>query len=532
MKRTLTILLCLVISISLICCGGKDDETTAGQQSGNTQTDAPVQDGTNAGEETNAPATNAGDETNVQGETNAPVQEETNVVSETTAQGDDPAFTQGPTDEPGEDAIDGKKAVTDAAKKNETLKSYIQTLNTRMTVAGNTSEASVIEKYRKGTSSLSYWKETSNGNESSYEYFKDGYFYTEIDGGLFKSKITDKEFEALRASASGLKLTQDDYAAFNVYSAEESSGGIVVILADVKADEFKATDALKAEMAKNGATVTLKSVTATVFIGEDGYIEEEISEIAISVASNGTTIEVTVEQEIELSDINDLSGINFPADTFSDYIKVDDLIGLKALVDGAYAYDELYEIGAAFDFDTYMSISGDGVDITSDTSGSCEYTAGDKTTLTLNATGVGDGKTSTLTITSNGTELTINTDGTSNSHAHDEEIVWSYIDGVWVSCYAYGDMITSLSTSGTGGKTYDYTVSEDALEDIVAFALIAIDEEVDDDDVEIESIEKAEAQTVLDENGNVTKTSIDVEFTLEVNGKTYTVIQTAVATMK
>lgn len=527
MKKTLTLLLCIIISLCLVCCTGKGDQTgtdasnTAAVSDSGTETDS---SGTQSSADTSSqtPGTNApSDDTGTPSET-SPLPD-TQGPSDTSQTPSDTTNGQGSADTPIEDAIDGKAVATDAASKKAGIKSYTQTVTTKMTLAGKTSSAESFEQYRKTSSATSYLRKLTSNGRTSAEYYKDGYFYTEVDGGLFKGKLSQSEFEKLKNSAAGFRLATGDYGAFNTYTAEEASDGITVTMTDVNAQSFTAADDLKAEMAKQNAIVSVKSATCRILVNEDGYITSEKAVIVLTVEQSGTSIDFTVELDEKTSDINAVSGISFPADKFADYTNVEDVKGVKVLTDAAYAYAELYESGASFDFKSQISVSGGDVSYSSTTQGKCEFTAKEKTTVTISASGSSNGTDKALNVSSDGTQLNISDGAESKTMAHDEQIVWTYIDSVWVSCYAYGDSITSLSSSASAtGTKYTYGLSEKALQDALTLAVAVVDPSLKVSDAKNVTVNTFKGETELDKNGSIVKTSTQADFTFEIGTVQYT----------
>ena len=528
MKKTLTLLLCIIISLCLVCCTGKGEQTGA-----DTSRSTAVSDD---GKETTADITqSSADGSSQSNDTNSP-SDDTDSPSETTAFPDsqgpsDTAQTPsdttgaqgGSTDTPIEDAIDGKTVATDAASKKSGMKSYTQTVTTKMTMAGKASSADSFEQYRRSSSSTSYLRKLTSDGRTSAEYYKDGYFYTEVDGGLFKGKLSQSEFEKLRSSAAGFRLNTDDYGAFNTYTAEETADGITVTMTDVNAQSFTGADDLKAEMAKQNATVSVKSATCRILVNKDGYITSEKAVIVLSVNYAGASVDFTVELDEKTSDINAVSGISFPAEKFADYTNVEDIRGVKTLTDAAYAYAELYESGASFDFNSQVSVSGGDISYTNTTQGKCEFTAGEKTTVAISASGSSNGADKALNVNSDGAQLTVSDGTESKTMAHDEQIVWTYIDSVWISCYAYGDSITSLSSSNSAsGTKYAYGLSEKALQDALTLAVAVVDPALDASDAKNVTINTFKGETELDKNGSIIKTSTQADFTFEIGTAQYT----------
>lgn len=528
MKKTLTLLLCIIISLCLVCCTGKGEQTSA-----DTSNTTDVSDD---GKETDSNGTQTPADTSSQSPDTDPSTDGTDTPSETSPSPDtqgpsdtsqapsDTTNGQGSTDTPVEDTIDGKAVATDAANKKSSISSYTQTVTTKMTLAGKTSSAESFEQYRKTSSAISYLRKLTSNGRTSAEYYKDGYFYTEADGGLFKGKLSQSEFEKLRSSAAGFRLSTGDYGAFNTYTAEKAADGITVTMTDVNAQSFTAADDLKAEMAKQNATIAIKSATCRILVNNDGYITSEKSVITLTVEQAGMSLDFTVELDEKTSDINAVSGISFPADKFADYTNVDDVKGVKVLTDAAYAYAELYESGASFDFKSQISVSGGEVSYSSSTQGKCEFDAGSKTTVSIVASGSSNGKSTALNVNSDGAELNISDGAESKTMAHDEQIVWTYIDSVWVSCYAYGDSITSLSSSNSAsGTRYAYSLSEKALKDVLTLAVAVVDPALDASDAKNVTINTFKGETELDKNGSIIKTSTKADFTFEINAVQYTV---------
>ncbi len=529
MKKFISLLLSVILTLSFASCGG-DGEVTSSKDKTTNKESAVQTDGVSEQIQTEI-VTDENGVTSIIEITKAPTEDEKNSPDEDTDASEQPKDTEDkdrfeevttfPIEENPLDTLEGAALIYAAYDKMKDLTSYVYTSTVEEKADDEYMKTTTRETYMKSSSGLQYALEVVyDGDVSEGIYYKDGCAYQTIENIDLKQNMSEGDFLSY---ILGEENTSEDYLkSFERFETSKDKNGATVTFFGVDLEQFSKIDIDYFESL--GGKITVEKAEGYVKIDKDGYVYDESLTISIKASANGVSYTSTTKITGKTENVNSLSKVDFPS--FKNYETTTCLEGLYRLTKASYAYDTLLNTGIKFEADSKIVISGaEAVEDISSGEMFYYYNNDDTISVGMSVEGSLNGAPMSLEFASDGKNVSMKLNEEGYTIPYDDEIVWEMLTESVEYTFGYASAIEEITeTKEAGKRTFEYTISDEAIYYLFDKVNSCIENEMMVEDVKKVDVKTFEGVSVIDKYDELVSFTTTAEFTITLkNGSVYNV---------